>query len=521
MAEQVLQRNNHYYEQEGIDQLTNKGENFALMRVEVTGVLSHDDTNVYDENLFDEQVKPSFSNPPKMSRFERLLDIVAKKINPMPETGLGDLLEDVSEYSKAASGETTDNAREKFAKLRGLEINEIIAHSWGTEVVYAAILSGDIRPPKRLIVVGVPDNDREKWKLLAAMTGTEVHWVRADNDFVQDAPTAAQAIGLQAGKGVDFKAKWDAVCGGESPNPDICHPHKRKSKDLIVDKIKNIPGFIGHDRTEYYDALKRKGVLKDSTEQLQQKVIQKMEAEISRVKKDALNEALVEARELVAQAHEQAAAAVAQRKFERERAKAEEEANAGCEWIMLGGQPVCFRPPGAVSVAQAAVATPPVLPAREAPPEPFSTFFAEMKSFVESACRGNALYDRVYYYRVYDMQYKEYDAEQAAMITSRMDRCSRMLFNSMFEKARYSRDGVLFIDGKWTVDAMAQNARVPDYSVAVVRPAPSTGGGTYQREPAFTPPPVRAHDPEGEALRQARILAEENAMRRRWHLPEW
>jgi hypothetical protein len=303
VTEQVLQRKNHYYTQEALRNLDKKGENFTLMRVEVTGVMSNDDTGEYDKNLFEEQIKPSFSALENMTAVERARYKFKRFIDP---AHTAELVGDSVEYSNAARGVTTVNAQKKLAAYKDAEINELVAHSWGYELVYAAILNGDIRPPKKLIVVGVPDNDQKKWALLAAWTGTEVHWARAENDIVRNAQDRAAQIGLDAGASVDFKAKWDAVCASGIPNNRTCHPHERKSKKVIIEKIGKIPGMLGHARTEYYDVLENNGVLKYSHQQLRSAMIESYENETERVRKNALEEALVEARGLVAEAHAQA-----------------------------------------------------------------------------------------------------------------------------------------------------------------------------------------------------------------------
>jgi hypothetical protein len=79
----------------------------------------------------------------------------------------------------------TERGKEVVAELKGKKIDEIYAHSWGSEVVYNAILNGDLLPPKRLVVIGVPERDLEKWRLLNQYTGSEVIFVRSSRDAVQ------------------------------------------------------------------------------------------------------------------------------------------------------------------------------------------------------------------------------------------------------------------------------------------------------------------------------------------------
>ena len=69
----------------------------------------------------------------------------------------------LEEMHAAMRGEMTDRSKQTFAAYKDKDINELVAHSWGSEAVYAAILNGELRPPKKLIVVGVPDDNLEKW----------------------------------------------------------------------------------------------------------------------------------------------------------------------------------------------------------------------------------------------------------------------------------------------------------------------------------------------------------------------
>ncbi|MDP3541341.1 MAG: hypothetical protein Q8T11_02605 [Elusimicrobiota bacterium] len=304
---EVLRRKNAHYEQDALDNLAKKGEVFTYARVEVTGVMSSDDTAEYDEFLFEKYIKPSFSV--RESGLRGLLggpiNEVLKKLFPPVKTGeiIRDASLDIQEFAAAAAGEMTDRAREKLAPYRGAEINELVAHSWGTELIYAAILNGEIRPPKRLIVVGVPDNDRSKWDMLAARTGTEVIWARADNDAV--VLDAGMQLALRAAAKVDFKAKWDSLCANRATKSN-CHAHGRTSKPVVRVNVGRLPGVTGHARTEYYDLLKKKKYLNGPASELRNIEVSNIEAEIMRVRGKSLAEAQQEAHGIVEQARAQA-----------------------------------------------------------------------------------------------------------------------------------------------------------------------------------------------------------------------
>ena len=298
MTEKILRKMNTNYEELAKMGLQAKGERFDHARVEVTGVASNDDTNVMNPELFDKQIKPSFSAVENMNSAERADYEVRKLLDP---ARLGDTFPDLAEYSKAAAGETTPRARLKLKAYRDAEINEIVAHSWGTELIYAAILNGEIPPPKRLIVVGVPDDDKLKWMLLAAWTGTEVHWVRADNDKV--AKAGAERIASKVT--TDFEARWKALCGGKVPKTRTCRPHGRLPEQLIVDEIGDLPGLTGHDRGEYYEAVKAKNIIDGGWRDLRKAETAVKVAEIELVESIVLAEALKQARILVERARAQ------------------------------------------------------------------------------------------------------------------------------------------------------------------------------------------------------------------------
>lgn len=303
MTQKVLREMGTDYDALAKKGLTAKGERFDLARVEITGVGSNDNTYKVNQRIFDAQIKPSFTNDENsiLGNLRRGIKLGYEYFAPNSDPiSAFQKLHDSVEFERAAAGETTARAREVLADYKHLEINEIVAHSWGTELVYAAILNGELRPPKKLIVVGVPDDDHAKWEMLAARTGTEVHWVRAPNDLI--AKAGAHAVSRQFP--VDYKARWDALCS-DPVKGAACRAHNRKPKSVVWEEIGDIAGAAGHDRVEYYSSIETQGILKGSVLELRAAETAVKEAEIREVKKAALEVAVRAARTLISEARAQ------------------------------------------------------------------------------------------------------------------------------------------------------------------------------------------------------------------------
>lgn len=227
---------------------------YGLQRVEIKGILSpnaaDNDTNAVFGPLFDLQVAPTHlestsDDPAWMHPSKSLADLAALR--------------------RDAYGRLSAQAKATVEQLGKQEVNEIVAHSWGTEIVYNAILAGLILPPKKLIVAGMPDNDLEKWKALSKFTGTQVIVYTNPND-----PMAGAA--RLAGKGTDILGdverrlknfpppvpvttalwqKWKSACAARrGTNP--CNPHER-----VAGPVAYKDDYTGatHDRFEYYQAM--------------------------------------------------------------------------------------------------------------------------------------------------------------------------------------------------------------------------------------------------------------------------
>ena len=494
MTEKVLRRMNTDYEAMAKKGLLAKGERFDHARVETTGVASNDDTNLVDPDLFDRQIKPSFSAIENMTLMQRAAHEAMKLIDP---ARIGGTLPDVAEYTKAATGETTPRARLKLKAYRDAEINEIVAHSWGTELIYAAILNGEIRPPKKLIVVGVPDDDKWKWMLLAAWTGTQVHWVRADNDRV--AKDGAERIASKVT--TDFESRWKALCGGHVPNTRTCRPHGRLPEQLIVDEIGSLPGLTGHDRREYYEVLKQKHVIEGSVLALRSAETVVKLAEIELVESLALAEANKQARILVERVREQKA--IARRDHDERLKNARVDlarrfcaAPGSISQAELDALPKPYArdddvPPdlrGCEETIYSAISRGvkadaliyqipvPLQGVRPSPPVeivariPFSSNLTDLSGLSERACSSAGRVEGAerlvnprnpYFFR------REVDDEKIDELSARLDDCSRRLFHKLVETIRAGQGAA--VTGRWLRD------RVNDYSSRPIYAEPSGG----------------------------------------------
>lgn len=490
---QILREKNVDYRAKAAEKLKAKGEHFDRARLEVCGLLCNDDTYKFNSSDFDDQMKPSHS----ADKSKKIKD---KVLGALP---LLNYFPDKKEMLAAMRGEMSDRAKATVAPFKNMEINEIVAHSWGSELIYAAILNGEMRPPKKLIVAGVPDDDRAKWDMLAARTGTEVHWARADND------AAAIDKGVKfaketAGK-IDFKAKWDAVCAGAAKKR-ICHAHGRKSKPVIHEHVGSFAGVLAHDRKEYYDILKKRDVIKGTIQQLRALETKKIDSEAVKVERDLLTAAHREARELVEQARELA---------RREREKREEEARAAAARKK-------FEEAYAESLRQRALeneaqellrrsrrlpSEPPV--SAYFPPPPFSRAFPQLREFAVAACRApEEVPIDMFLMPYYDHSYRAFDDDLTAKLSSGLGDCPRRLFHRLIELIRAS--DWRQTDRRWIRSTVAAYSAAPGNSGGnFFPPSNGSGGGA-----TVAPPPPPAHDAAGKALEQL----QEIERRRRWGL---
>ena len=239
---------------------------YDFQRVEMRGILSpkdgDNDTNGVLGPMFDLQVAPthlaSESPLPYWMQLTRgLMDF--QSLNQ-------DAQNQLSEAAEAAIRELNSPSK--------AEVNEMVAHSWGTEIVYNAILAGLILPPRRLIVCGMPDSDVAKWTALAKYTGTKVFAYTNSHDPAAGAARAGQAVDTSAAAaavavGIEsktirdhapgddaakFELQWADACAQRATLHNVCNPHKRPAADVAIrddDAYKNGT----HDRFAYYSGM--------------------------------------------------------------------------------------------------------------------------------------------------------------------------------------------------------------------------------------------------------------------------
>lgn len=488
---QLVRDQNVNYHKAAAERLRKKGRHFNIARLEVKGMLAADDTRKFSLDDFDDNLEPSF----KADKGRGVMDWIRS-------WGGRDFNRDKDEMRTAMRGEMSARAKDTVARLKGLEINEIVAHSWGSELMYAAILNGDVRPPKKLIVVGVPDDDLAKWEMLAARTGTELFWARADNDAAamdEGARTARKAAG-----DVDFKARWDAACAKDKGHA-LCRAHGRKPKPMVRVNIGRLPGLLGHDRAEYYKAIKRLGVIKTSVPQMRAAEDVVIAAEAVKVEQDLLTSAHREAIKLVAESRELA----------RRRAEAMPKPSF---WDNIDLDEFQRRMAELKRIGPAQGAGPSVpVNSGYVPPPPFAHHMARFRSFAVEACRSPENVPMGHFLTpYYDHSFRDHDNALAQRMSAGLDACSQRLFYRLIEMVRDM--SWRQADRAWIREAVELYSRPPQRS----DPLPSVGGnggggngggnrGGGEVSPA--PPPVR-HDAEGEALRQL----QEIERRKRWGL---
>ncbi len=557
----LLREKGRNYKKEAIKILRADGEYFDHGRVEVTGFMSSDNTDESNPSIADKQIKPSFSvegSAPRLENAKKWLQwgiafpgiaggSASSIAGGIPPAVVADISLDYLEVTAAMRGETTARAKAKLASYKNKEIEELAAHSWGTELVYAAILNGEIRPPKKLIVTGVPDDDRWKWESLAARTGTEVHWVRAPNDLVA---AGGAKLAKFVTRDVDFLAKWAAAC---SARPETCPAHSRQTEGVIFEEIGDNPGTLGHDRLAYFDILMQaEHPIMGTRDELRSAQDARVAAATREVEQSSLEDALGEAREIVAQARAQAEIArgdhdqrlrdaylsLAERTCAFPGSVTQAELDAlppprkkesvdttfyglgDCptrvyEQLTLGANADDLRRTATPVVAVDAKPWTPTVVASVTPAPAFSYAFPELKDYAIRACQSP---DQIRFESIlipyYDYSFAAYDNDLARSMAAGMHDCSYLLFYKLIEYIR--ADYWNQTDPRWVRSIVASySVAAPGNSNGNYAP-PSGGGRTGGSEGGtiVTPPPPPAHDAEGEALRQL----QEIERRKRWNL---
>lgn len=229
---------------------------YVFQRVEIKGVVAKDNTNAVLPGMFDKQITPAHAR-------DKLLEVPA-------------WIQDINDLQQDARQELSATAKRTAEELGDKEINEIVAHSWGTEIIYNLILTGAVKSPRRLIVAGMPDRDFKKWEALAKYTGTEVVVYTNARDIAAGAARELGGINESAaaselspqGQGPlngedilhnsrgDAKAieeQWEEAC-----RIRVCNKHRRPLQDV---DFHNDYLSLSHARLDYYNAMIKEKVL--------------------------------------------------------------------------------------------------------------------------------------------------------------------------------------------------------------------------------------------------------------------
>lgn len=288
-----------------------------FQRVELAGVGSTDDTGETLPNMIDKQLKTSnfnehFPEQQSIVDFYSVRKHVTGALNGIYTFFGKDLRESISDTRGIPS------ARSQYIldQLKNAKINELFAHSWGTEVVYLGIMNGSIIPPKKLVVMGVPDSNQEKWRILAAYTGIEVHVIGFEWDKARIAGEAVMKFKSGLPKDTSSLQKlWDEKCGARAGTITACaDPSKfvQKNFDYNLHVVppdgpkdtfvkETVRRAMDHDRLLYYTYLSKRNLFNETVAQLEAPQLKIIKAEESRI----LAEAMAESRRLIAQARAQ------------------------------------------------------------------------------------------------------------------------------------------------------------------------------------------------------------------------
>lgn len=358
----------------------------------------------------------------------------------------------------------------------------------------------------------MPDSDLLKWALLAHNTGTKVDIVSSNQDLAVRAAEYADKfhnldiLGKQKdyndGKQHEAWTRWETNKSNHKIGENGAIYVRRAQFEW------DMSSPLGHERRYYYNTLKAAGLMQYTAHELSQvqtrtietRALELMEADIQReIRSIRKRRGIIDEDHANGQVPSPAAPPQA----------------AGPQIYLPG---VGWVPDQSASrLAPALAAPPPVQPAIAAPPPSLSSIFAELREFSLRACRApEQLTQHLYFYRTYDLSNRSQDDEQIRNISSGLDNCSRRLFNQIIDWARFN-NGFMIVDDKWTRNEVASYSQVPVYPEG--RAAPPSSGGRGNGGTGGTPPPAPVHDPEGEALRQLKALADDNAMRKRWGLP--
>lgn len=512
-------RDGETYKELATKELKDQRRYFEYQRVEITGIVAADDTNKFARGMFDRILHPSRNDDGSGVERAGFFSTWRRNLFGLPNNAR----KDISDLFDTKTGKLSPRALEILEPLmdkKNVHVKEIVAHSWGAVLLNVAIREGLINPPEHIIVVGVPDSDLLKWALLAQSTGTKVDIVTSNQDLAVQAAEYADKF-----RNLDIRGKQRDYNDGKQ-HESWARWEQNKSNLKITQKGEihvmrtfgewDMSNPNGHARNYYYDTLKSEGLMQYTADELahvqtrkiETRALELMEADIQReIKSIRKRRGLLDEDALNGQVSPQAP-----------------PSRPGGPQIYLPG--VGWVPDQSAVPAPALAAPPPAARVTSAPPPPLSSVFAGLREFSITACRApEQLNQTLYIYNVFDLSQRSQDDDQIRNISAGLDECPRRLFNKIIDWARFN-NGFMIVDDKWTRNEIGSYSRAPTYSDGHTAPPRGgrenggTGSGrTGGDETGGTPPPARNHDPEREALRQLKALADDNAMRQRWNLP--
>lgn len=404
---------------------------FDIQRVEVAGMFAHHEPDDIYEPMFNERLKLSNFEPARESR-GILLDTWDK---------IRKVKREVTEAMSDTNGNPSERGAEVIGRLKGQRINELFAHSWGTEAVYLGILNGSIIPPKKLVVMGVPENNEEKWLMLAKYTGIEVHVV----DFLEDKAKEAGSIGVLLSSGLPkdtstLEALWKSKCsdrrGAYCADPakfkrtkfeysiNIQPPEVREDNIFLRELSK----FMSHDRLRYYQYLSNRKLFNQTAEQLDAPQAKIVEAK----SQEYLALAMTEARSMIAEAKAAAREAAEAERLQRPN-RLWDEMNTPEGRQRLAELKQVVPPPSAqISPSQAA-------PARAVPVTSFSTMLPNIRKFAAESCRspGQAPMTADVTRPIENIRFSDsVDDSEIERLSMGLGQCELLLFRKLIEVIR-------------------------------------------------------------------------------------
>lgn len=420
---------------------------FQFQRAEVSGVGSTDDTEATLPGMIDMQAKTSHFNETFPAQ-QRIVDVgsIQKRVTDALNSVYTFFGKDIRESFSDTRGNPSERSKKIIAQFKNVRVNELFAHSWGTEVVYLGIMNGSIIPPKKLVIMGVPESNEEKWRMLAAYTGIEVHVIGFEWDKARMAGDLALKFKSDLPKDTaSLRKLWDEKCAIRAMTHIECaDPDKFVQKNFDYNLHvtpprgpkgtflkETIRGVLDHDRLLYYTYLSNRNLFNKTVAQLEDPQAHLIEDEANRI----LEEAMLQARAMMADANAAA----------KEAAEAERLQRPNRLWDELNS------PEGRRRLAELKEVNPPpnaqVPPSQAAPVRAvritnFSTMLPNIRDFAAASCRspGQAPLTEDITRPFENIRFSNgVDEGEIERLSAGLGQCELLLFRKLIEVIRLGR----------------------------------------------------------------------------------